>query len=196
MRRIENTQENSAKPECPRCGTCSFTVSPDGDLVCDHCHATYAPLERVCPDCGAPYEPNDRRCVSCGTDLVRECLSCGTLNPLDVFQCQACGQDIGILGSLFDRITTTRGDWLRQVRESASTIKTQQEATADAQMAEMWEIERRRREALAQAQAERDRQQRIIFTVLGVIVAFIVVGTLIAVAVSLTQTPVPSPYPF
>ena len=103
---------------------------------------------------------------------------------------------MGILGSLFSRITGTRGDWLGQARESASTIKAQQEATSKAQLTEMWAIERRRREDLARAQAERDRQQRIIFTVLGIIVAIIIVGTLIAMAISLTQPPVPSPYPF
>ena len=198
MKRIKNIQENSgsAQLECSRCGASSFTASTDGNLVCDRCHAVYAPLERVCPDCGAPYEPDDRRCASCGADLVRECLTCGALNPLTAFQCQACEQDMGILGSLFSRITGTRGDWLSHARESASTIKAQQEATSKAQLTKMWTIERRRREDLARAQAERDRQQRIIFTVLGIIVAIIIVGTLIAMGISLTQPPVPSPYPF
>jgi predicted amidophosphoribosyltransferase len=197
MEQMKNGQENSGSVRwtCSSCGASSFTIDPDGNLVCDRCHAVYAPPERVCPDCGTPYEPDDRRCVSCGADLVRACLACGALNPLTALRCQACGRDMGVLGSLFDRVTTTRGDWLSQVRESAPTIKAQQEAISQAQLAEMWGVERRRREALARAQAERDRQQRILFTVLGVIIVIIIVGTLIAVVVSMTQTPVPSAYP-
>ncbi|MEE8390864.1 MAG: zinc ribbon domain-containing protein [Anaerolineae bacterium] len=198
MNQIKDTRGNSdsAQLKCSKCGALSFTASPDGNLVCDRCHTVYAPLERVCPDCGTPYAPDDRRCVSCGTDLLHECLSCGALNPLAVLQCQACGQNIGVLGSLFDRVTGTRGDWLNQVRESAPAIKAQQEAASEAQLAEMWAVERRRREALARAQAERDRQQRFIFTALGIVVAIIIVGTLVAVVISLTRAPAPSPYPF
>jgi len=103
---------------------------------------------------------------------------------------------MGILGSLFGRVTTTRDDWLRQVREEAPTLKAQQEAASEAHLGEMWAIERRRRETLARARAERDRQQRIIVAIASVIVAAVVITILIAVMVWLTRTPGPYPHPF
>ena len=53
----------------------------------------------------------------------------------------------------------------------------------------MWEIERRRREKLRKNQIERDRQQRVMFIIVGIIIACVVVGVCITLAISLTQTP-------
>lgn len=97
-----------------------------------------------------------------------------------------------MLDVLFARASMQRADWLREVREEASTVKAQQEAASEAQLAEMWAVERQRRRALAEAQAERDREHRIMFTVLGVVIAIIVIGVLVAVAISLSQPPAPS----
>lgn len=103
---------------------------------------------------------------------------------------------MGILGSLFNRVTTTRDDWLKQVREEAPTLKAQQEAASEAHLGEMWAIERHRRETLAHARAERDRQQRFIIAVASILVAAVVITIIIAVVVLLTRTPGPSPYRF
>jgi hypothetical protein len=103
---------------------------------------------------------------------------------------------MGILGSLFERVTSTRSGWLDEVREEATELKAQQEAIADAQLAEMWEIERRRREAMAQAQAERDRQQRLILTAIGIVAALCIIAVVIALASGMLQGPSPHPLLF
>jgi t-SNARE complex subunit (syntaxin) len=102
---------------------------------------------------------------------------------------------MGILGPLFSRVTTTRDDWLRQVREEAPTLKAQQEAASEAHLEEMWAVERHRRETLARARAERDRQQRLIIALASIIVIAVVITIIITVVVSLTHTPSPYPYP-
>jgi len=183
---------HSARLECPGCGGSSFTAGPDGGLVCDYCHAVYVPPERACPVCGAAYEPDARCCPSCGAELVRECPACGALNPSVARKCLVCGQEMEILESLFARVTGTRTDWLRHVREKTPAIRAQQETASQARLADMWADEARRREDLARARAERDRQQRIIVTVTVAIVAIVVVAALIALAITVSRTP--SPY--
>jgi hypothetical protein len=191
----------SEKPDaallnCPGCGGSSFVANPNGNPICEYCYAAYVPPEQACPDCGTPHEPNARRCVSCGADLLRPCLACGALNSWAVPRCLVCGREMGILGSLFNRVTSTRGGWLDEVREEATELKAQQEAVADTQLAEMWEIERRRREAMARAQAKRDRQLRVIFTVIGFIAAFGIIALVVALALETLQGQNPYPLPF
>jgi hypothetical protein len=101
-----------------------------------------------------------------------------------------------MLNLLFDRTSKKRADWLQEVRTDAVALKAQQEAVSKARREEMWEIERRRRADLARMQAERDRQQRIMFTVLGLIIAAIIICVGIAMANALTQSPAPPLYPF
>lgn len=146
--------------------------------------------ERVCPLCGAAYEPGARRCPSCGFDLVRECPACGAVNPLLAHKCLVCGQELEILDALFDRVTGTRGGWLRQVHEEAPDIKAQEEAASQARLAEMWAAEERRRETLAQAQAERERQERIIVAVVVAVVAIVIVAVLVTLVI-VTRSPAP-----
>jgi ribosomal protein L40E len=188
----------SEKPDtallnCPGCGSSSFVANPNGNPTCEYCHAAYVPPEQTCPDCGTPHEPDARRCMSCGTDLLRPCLTCGALNPWAVPRCLVCGQEMGILGSLFERVTSTRSGWLDEVRHEATGLKAQQEAVADAQLAEMWEIERRRREAMARAQAERDRQQRLIITAIGIVAVLCIIAIVVSLVIGALQNP--SPYP-
>jgi len=187
---------HSAQPECQGCGGSSFTVSPSGGLVCDYCHTVYVLPERACPVCGAACEPDARHCPSCGADLVRACPACGALNPSVAHKCPVCGQEMEILGPLFTRVTATRADWLRQVREEAPAVKAQQEEGSRARLAEMWATEARRREALAQAQAERDRQQRTIVTVTVAIVVFVIVAVLVVLVIGMSRTQGPHFYPF
>ena len=171
--------------KCPGCGGVSFSASPNGNLVCDHCHTAYMPPEQACPVCGTTYEPGARRCPTCGADLVRECPVCGAPNPLLARKCRVCGQRLEILEALFDRVTETRTGWLRQIREEAPTIKTQEEAASQARLAKMWEAERQRRETLAQARAERERQERIIVAVaVASVVLVIIAGLVILVIVA------------
>ena len=184
------------QPECPGCGSLSFTISPDGKLTCDYCQAVQVPPDLACSRCGAVHEPDARYCLVCGADLTRECPACGVLNPLDARQCLECGQGLEILGSLFDRVTKKRGDWLNQAREEAPEIKAQQEATSQARLAEMWAVEERRREALAQARGERDRQQRVIVTVATVFVALVIIVILIAVVIEMLSTQSQYLYPY
>ncbi len=112
---------------------------------------------------------------------TRDCLSCGHVNPADASHCEACGQELGVLGTLFERVTGSRSDWLQELREQAPTLKAQQEAVSQAQMAEMLAAEERRYAALAQARAERDRQQRIL---VGVTAAVCILLILIVIAVA------------
>lgn len=188
--------ENSStmRLECPGCGSSFFTTGPDGGLVCDYCHAAYAPPERACLVCGAAYEPDALRCPSCGADLVRECPACGAANSLVTGKCLVCGQEMEILDPLFARVTGTQGDWLRQVREEASTIKARQEAASKARLSGMWAAEMHRREALAQARAERDRQQRIIVAITVAIVVFVIIAVLVALVITTSRTPSPHFY--
>ncbi len=181
------------RPRCPRCGNSSFSADPDGRLICDQCQATLSPPGRVCPVCGAPCAPDDRHCPSCGTDLVRECPTCGALNPSIARKCLACGQELEILDSLFARVTGTRAQWLREVREGAPAIKAQEEAASESRLAEMWAAETRRREALAQARAERDRQQRIIIAVTASIVILVIIAILIGL--TFVTANLPGTYP-
>lgn len=140
--------------------------------------------ERTCPQCGTAYEPGVYRCLSCGADLERECPVCGALNPPLAHECLACGQRLEILGSLFDRVTGTRTDWLNQAREEASGIKAQEEAASQTRLAQMWATESSRREDLAQAQVERDRQERIIVAVTVAAVALVIVVVIIMLAIT------------
>ncbi len=169
--------------KCPCCGSVSFTASPDGSLVYDYCHTAYAPPERACPVCGAAYEPGAHRCPSCGAELVRECPACGAPNPLLARKCLACGQRLEILEALFDRVTGTRADWLRQVGEEAPAIKVQEEAASQTRLAEMWSSEARRRETLAQAQVEQKRQERFIVAVAIAVAVIIIIAVLVALAI-------------
>ena len=153
-------------------------------------------VERTCPFCGGACELDARHCPSCGADLVRECPACGALNPSVARKCQVCGQVMEILDSLFARVTGTRVDWLRQVREEAPAIKAEQEEASQARLADMWAAEERRREELARARAERDRQQRIIVGVTVAIVTIVVVAVLVALVIAVSRTPGPSFHPF
>jgi len=101
-----------------------------------------------------------------------------------------------MLDSLFSRVTGTRADWLRQVREEAPTIKNQEEVASQARLAGMWAADARRREALARARAERDRQQRIIVTVTVAIVALVIVVVLVTLAITMSRTQSPYFYSF
>ncbi|MCP4536776.1 MAG: zinc-ribbon domain-containing protein [Chloroflexi bacterium] len=184
-----------ARLECSSCGGNSFSPDPRGMMICDFCQAVYVLPENACPECGAQCDPEARYCPACGADLVHECRSCGAPNPHSAEKCTKCGQDLDFLQVLFARASQQRSDWLDELREDASDIKVQQEAASQARLAEMWTVERQRRQELAEARAERDRQQRIILTVLGVVIAIIVVGVFISIAVSLTQPP-ESLYPF
>jgi ribosomal protein L40E len=184
---------DTALPNCPGCGSSSFVANPNGNPICEYCFMAYTPSKQTCPDCGTPHEPDARRCTSCGADLLRPCLACGALNSWTVPRCLVCGQEMGILGSLFERVTSTRSGWLDEVREEATELKAQQEAIADAQLAEMWEIERHRREAMARAQAERDRQQRLILTLIGIAAALCIIAVIVALVIGTPQGQ--SPYP-
>lgn len=139
--------------------------------------------ERTCPVCGTACEPGAYRCPSCGADLERECPVCGAPNPPLAHECLACGQRLEILGSLFDRVTGTRTDWLNQAREEASGIKAQEEAASQTRLAEMWATESSRREDLAQAQVERDRQERIIVAVTVAAVALVIIVVIIMLVI-------------
>jgi len=171
--------------ECPGCGSSSFTPDLNGNLTCDYCH-TVLP-DRICPTCGAFYEPGSHQCPSCGADLVLECPACGAPNPPYARQCVVCGQEMDILDTLFTRVTGSRADWLRDLREEATKAKAQQEAESQARLADMWAAEARYREALAQSRSERERQQRIIVTVTISIVAVVVLAILITLAIAMSQ---------
>jgi len=125
-----------------------------------------------------------------------ECPNCGSssfaTNPDGSVMCNYChavyeppgGQ---VLDQLFERVTTTRTDWLRQVREEASAIKAQDEAASQARLAEMWATDERRREAIAQARAERDRQQRVMWSVALVVIVIFVVLVIVAIVIGRVQ---------
>lgn len=100
-----------------------------------------------------------------------------------------------ILASLFARVTGTRTDWLRQVREEAPAVKVQEEAASQARLAKMWAADARRREALEQALAERERQQRITVAIAVGIVALAVVAVLVTLALVTRGIPSPWPHP-
>ena len=187
----ENARENAqpAQLECPSCGSAALGPNLDGELACNFCHTVYTLPENTCPECGSPHPPNAQYCPTCGANLTSECQLCGALNPLSSPRCTQCGQETDMLGMLFARTTGKRGDWLQEVRQDATNIKTRQEAASETQRARMWEIERRRREKLRKNQIERDRQQRVMFIIVGIIIACVVVGVCITLAISLTQTP-------
>ena len=191
-----NNIPHFARLECSSCGGNSFVPDPKGTMICEYCHTVYVSPENACPECGALCDSQARYCPACGADLIHECRSCGTPNPHSADKCTECGQDLSMLDVLFARASQQRSDWLDQVREEAPVVKAQQEAASQAQMAELWAIERQRRQALTEAQAARDREHRIMFTALGVVVAIIVIGMLIAIGISLTQPTDPSLYPF
>ena len=191
-----NKSPHLARLECSSCGGHSFTPDSKGVMICDFCQAVYVAPGNACPECGALFDPKAQYCPACGNDLVRECRSCGAPNSHSAEKCSECGQDLDLLDILFARAAQQRSDWLDEVREDASEIKAQQEAASQAQLAQMWEVERQRRKSLAEARAERDRQQRIILTVIGVVVALIVIGVLVSIVLSLSQPPAPSLYPF
>jgi ribosomal protein L40E len=151
--------------------------------------------EQTCPFCGAVHEPGARTCPSCDADLFRECPTCGASNPVIARQCLTCGQEMEILEALFARVTGTRAEWLRQVREEAPAVKAQEEAASQARLAEMWAAEKRRREDMARVRAERDRQQRILVTVTVAVVVVVVVVILVALAIATLRPPSPCVYP-
>jgi hypothetical protein len=94
---------------------------------------------------------------------------------------------MAILDTLFARVTGSRADRLRDLREEATRVKAQQEAGSQVRLADMWAAEARYREALAQSRSERERQQRIIVTVTICIVAVVVLAILITLAVTMSQ---------
>ncbi len=152
--------------ECPGCGSFSFSVEPDGRLVCDYCQTAYTLPGQVCPVCGAQ-------------------------NPSAAHQCIACGHNLGVLDAVFTRATGEPAYWLHQTRTEAAAVKAQEEAASQKRLAEMWAIERRRREELAQAQAERDRQARILW---GIVVAFFFIVALVVIIVAVLTNAGPHPY--
>lgn len=184
----------AGRPECPGCGSSSFTADPDGDLICDYCQAAYVLPGGVCPECGAAHDPGARCCPSCGADLVRKCQACGALNPYSAQRCMACGRELDMLGAMFARLAGGTTGWLRQTREEALSIKAREEVASQARLAEMRAADARRREALARAQAERDRQQRIIVAMTVAVVALVILVVLIAFVLTTVCTPGPYPY--
>ncbi len=192
----ERGNAHSTRLECSSCGSVSLTPDDKGRLVCDYCHTIHVLPEHACSECGTMHAPDARYCPACGADLVHECRSCGTSNPRSARKCTECGHDLDMLNLLFARTTKQRADWLQEVRTDAATLKAQQEEVSKARREDMWARERRRRADLAQMRAKRDRQHRIMFTALGLIIAAIIIGVGIAIATAMIRTPAPPLYPF
>ncbi len=160
---------------CAGCGGQTFTAGPDNVPLCVYCYRPYFPPAPICPACGLPCRISDYQCPRCGAEISRPCPHCGALNPPETTTCLVCRQEVGVLGPLFERVVRRRGDWLDETRTEAERIKAQEEAASQARMAQMWEIEERRLEALARARAERERQHRILWAITAVIFLIIVV---------------------
>lgn len=187
------TSRNPIRWRCSGCGSPSFSVEPEGNLLrCAYCHTAYPLQEMVCPQCGTPYISGSAYCPSCGFDLVRECRACGAANPYSARVCRICGQNLDILDAVIARAAKQRAEWLREVREEAARIKALEEEASQARMAEMWEAEKQRLEELARARAERDRQQRIIMAIaIGAVALFLLIALIMAFYTTGQELPLP-----
>lgn len=144
------------------------------------------PTRLECPGCGSSsFTPGP------GGSFV--CNYCHT--TYSARRSQAYGQELDVMGELFTRATRDTAAWLQQQRDEAPAIKAQEEAASQVRLAEMWAVERRRREELALAQAEHDRQQKIIVAVAVAIVSALVIAALVIVAITVSHTPNPHFYP-
>jgi hypothetical protein len=92
-----------------------------------------------------------------------------------------------ILDSLFNRITKRAwGDWQQELRGEANALKAELEEASRAQLAKMWEADKRYREELARARAEQERQQRIMVGIAVGLVTVAVLAVLITLLVLLS----------
>jgi hypothetical protein len=83
---------------------------------------------------------------------------------------------------MFDRLTKSTFDQLRQVRRAGVRLKAREQAASRVRSERMWADEDRRHRELAQAQAERERQERLIVTIaVGVVAVVVVIAIIIAI---------------
>lgn len=129
--------------------------------------------------------PLAERCPACGAPLPRACPTCGAHNPLDAPHCTACGQQLEILDTMLERLTTTRGRWLHELQREAPSLKAQAEQESQARLERMWAQERAHREELQRALLERERQQRLLIILAVAAVALALTGALIVLALAL-----------
>lgn len=170
---------------CPSCGAPGLEAANDERVACRYCGDVYAGSRVFCANCQHVNPEDAEHCEKCGDPLARSCPACDEKNWIGAEYCAHCGRPLDILEYLYQSHRLSTAERLNLARQAARAIKAEENAAAERRSADLWEIERRRQQALAvdaARQGARDRQT-ILMIVAGIFVfgaALIVAGLLLA----------------
>jgi uncharacterized membrane protein YvbJ len=105
------------------------------------------------------------------------CPDCSTANAPDAKRCTVCGHPFDALGHILDREQLRFVDRFSQHAQAVPETKAQQADGSRQRMAQLWEEDRQRRDALyAQKRRQQQQERRLLMgAVTAVIVVLIVV---------------------
>jgi hypothetical protein len=180
--------------ECPNCGapvtnlTLPSADGAPGDAIfqCPFC-GTHVDMNRaLCPQCAFLNHEGERFCGRCGAQVVRVCPFCKHENWAGNEFCARCGRTLDLLEIMTQSGSRDTRARLEAQRQQARLLKAQEESASEARMAQFWEMERQRVEAVARETAEKQRRERLM---LAGIVFFIAVIVLLVIVVSVINGP-------
>lgn len=167
---------------CPNCGAPGLEATqPNGVVVCNSCGNRFATDDSVaCAHCETVNEPDAEYCGSCGERLKRTCAACGTENWAGAEHCTQCGRGLDALEHIAERHAKGFRETLEERRNSASTVKAEEERASQRRLAEMWQVEQRRQDDLArqmkQQKSEQNAMARIMLLFVGAFVCFVLIA--------------------
>lgn len=165
---------------CPTCGAPGLEAhQPDGFVICKFCGSKFAEDNGVaCPHCDSLNAPEADFCPKCGEKLKRSCPACGVANWAGAEYCISCGRDLDLLTYMTQRQTQGFQATLEEQRHMAQTLKEEEEADSQKRLAQLWEVDRRRKEFLAQQTARQQREQNIILVTVSALALLVLCGVI------------------
>ena len=150
---------------CPTCGAPELEATqPHGVVACNSCGNKFTADDSVaCAHCETVNKPDAEYCSACGERLKRTCTACGTENWSGAEHCTRCGRDLDALEHIAERHAKSFRETLEDRRNSASTVKAEEEEASQRRLGEMWQVEQRRQDDLAQ-QLKRGKSEQTAMT--------------------------------
>jgi len=164
---------------CANCMGAGLTLQEDGSAVCRFCGTTNMLGGAICPECETVNPNNEDVCVQCRRSIARYCPFCQTRNWSGAETCTACGEKIDALAYLSAHWNQdVRGD----LQKSAADYKAIEAEGTKRRMADLMEVEAKRKRAITEQKERAERERQNFFIWGGVIV---VVGIIFVIIFAL-----------
>jgi serine/threonine-protein kinase len=171
---------------CYNCTGAGLELEPDGRVRCAFCGEVNLTAGPVCPRCETVNATGAEFCVSCNLALVRTCPNCDTRNWSGAERCAHCGRPLDTLSALMDRVGDA-GERFHKDRRDLAAVSAREAAGAEQRLAQLAEIDQRRRDAIQRAAARKAREQQIALIATAVVAGLIVLAVAVIVIVQLAS---------